>query len=578
MTRKLKGKSQYVDVEPNEGTEIRKLLGHIISNPYSPTDYCISTDEHPYLQDLQKAVTGILQNEIKNQWAGTKAIKTLRRSVNAEEFQQSLHDNLITCLRSDNAAFRSIITIRRVEDMIITVLYTYLRRIVKHLLDEIIAMKQVRQCFAVSLGLAQLPNDEARKEAISAFRNVLQDVHTKLMKLEGTICRELLHYSTLAFPRNPYMSDFDEVIPLPNRAIRAVLEESPPSSLDTAVFPDAVKNRLRDVARDFRAMLPDYIFVTGAIVANRPTDENRHIDPAIQELDDNLQRCLQLEITNRNLQDDDVFVQDVQSQMNNVQLLEMQQCAHGARRPRLSEAVEDLRKEIRENITQAQNRLSNDPTNSARDPNKIDNLMNNISGSQLANLTEERQRKVCIATQLLKGENCLASYQAEFLERDNTKRKTVIIRRVGQYPDIFRSLKSRNDYGEKLDSLLHDRGAAYLVTSTYSYLEQGNSPFHDSSGLNICGMAVAEDIPFIGSGYSGRLLQCGFEKCVARDEVLFGMVIHKITLGPLKGAFHHAVRWIMQAFSCEPHLDKAQISHEPHSTRFAARAFYGMPA
>lgn len=65
----------------------------------------------------------------------------------------------------------------------------------------------------------------------------------------------------------------------------------------------------------------------------------------------------------------------------------------------------------------------------------------------------------------------------------------------------------------------------------------------------------------------------GFAKCVARDEVLFGMVIHKITLGPIKGALCRAWRFVTHGVSCEPHLDKAQISHEPHSIRFIARAF-----
>lgn len=574
MTRKWKGKSQYVDVEPSEGIEIRKLLGHIISNPYSPTDYCISTDEHPYLLSLQDAVTEILQDEITTEWTTRRqAITILKRSITEEEFQKSLRDSLIRCLRSDNTAFRSIITIRRFENIITLVLQRYFQILLERLLSEIIAMRErAPEQFGRSLSLGELPDDEARGKAIFAFKSVLQSIHTKLMKLEGTISRRLLHYAMQTFPHNhPNTSDFDEVVPMPNCAMRAVLEELPPSSLDTAVFADPVTARLENVITDFRTMLPEYI--SGKIMENRPTDENRRIDPAIQQLDHDLQQCLEGAINARNLQDDSIFIHDVQNLMNDVQLHEMQQCAHAGRRSRLCEAVEDLRRQIKTQITDTvHRRLTSAP---ARDPGKINRLMDKLTVPKLVKLIEERQKGVCIATQLLKAESCLTSDQAEFLERNNTQNKAVIIRRVGQYPDIFRALKSREEYGNKLKSLLNDRGAAYLVTSTYSYLEveQGNCPFHEFSGLNICGMAAAEDVPFIGTGYPDGLLQCGFAKCVARDEVLFGMVIHKITLGPIKGALCRAWRFVTHGVSCEPHLDKAQISHEPHSIHFIARAF-----
>jgi hypothetical protein len=576
MTWKLKGKSQFVNVEPHQGTEIKKILGHIISNPYSPTDYCISTDHHPYLPNLQRAVTELLQKGIEEGWKSYgRALRVLQDSVTEREFQESLRESLIKCLGSDNAACRSTITIRRIEGIITKVLHKYLQIIVRSLLDEIEVLRgDVARLFDLPV------QAEQQAEAISEFKRiVLQGVHTKLMNLEGTISRKLLHHAMQTFPQNnPNMSDFDEVIPMPNCAIRAILEELPSSSLDRAAFEQYVRGRLGNVMEDFQTMLPEYI--NYAVTANRPTDSDRRFDQGIQRVNDRLQLALDATFRRQGW-DNQSFVRSVQIEMNTILLHEMQQSTYAGRRPRLSDALEELRRETRKKIEAIVNQhfLEGRPE---RDRIRVKILMRIFTELELAKLTEETQRRICIATQVLKAENFLTTDQAEFLERENTQKKIVIIRKVGQYPEIFRSWKSENcedessaDYRKKLNKLLYKSDAAYLVTSTYSYLEvdEGSSPFHESSGLNICGMAAAHDVPSISTGYPGGLLECGFEKFVAHDEVLFGMVIHKITLGPTKGAYSRTRRLISHAVSWRPHLDRAQIQHEAHSIRPVARAF-----
>ncbi|KAF7588884.1 hypothetical protein BBP40_005069 [Aspergillus hancockii] len=538
MTQKKKEHFEFLDIEPLNGAEIGKLLGHVTSNPYSPTDCCISTDQHPYLADLRDETRDNLRKAIKSR----NCHEALLWEVCQNEFWDHLKEPLKDCLCSEGRTSHKRFARKCFEAAITAVVLEQLHTFLLSFQKDI---EKVQEEGAPINGRSRNP----RKESADTIHTTKQALERRLMELDRAILKKSLDNQAQRDHQKQSQEESEQTIRTPNKIISAVVHNLEPLSLDKGEFSQNDEQQLLHVAKELHSVLEKHLH--SEIVSSRLNYIKQNENPAIIPLQKCLADCLSTAQATGELNEKQ-FVGRVKEKMKTIKEQFLQPKAKS-----LSDATKSLCDNIRDELQKSLRRN--------REATKdIDRIVDDSFGEQQKQLVQKYQRKATVAAAVAKPRGFLTPVEVEYLN-GNHSRKHVIIRKVEQYQEIHNALHRNHEYKANLRRLLRDVGAAYLVTATYSFLEVGNDspPVHDSCGLKICGMPETGTPTFFTSQYHHGLDQFDMGRFVVSDEVLFRLVVHKITPSIWRGSYYSIRRLFYRLLRGGPQV--AESGYKSHS-------------
>ncbi|KAL5358723.1 hypothetical protein BJX96DRAFT_147152 [Aspergillus floccosus] len=523
MTRKLKKKPHLIQLDsPLKGKEIQELLGHVISNPYSPTDYIISDAHHPYLDYLQNEIERDLRCSLRERTKCTKC-------KISPDIEKKIQGALERGLRGPDPKVSNMPKFLNLDSLMHLKLHEYQKECVRSLQGQIVHVhKEIRKRRFQHDFLKDIWLPFHQHIILNKLQDVIIGVQNTISRLDCAFNQNFLQSCTPAVKQSlPNHADIDEEIEMLRHETKATLQQIKTSSISKPEeFNTITRLNSEHIAQHLQGVYRRCI--QSAIMTAAKVHESERLAAAILELHTYLEERLDELFEEKGF---GYFADGVMSELDRV-----------SDRADLLKEMDELSNVIPDDQwTQILQCEKHGEVNGAQD---IKQSFRDKLQLKRGNLIDEYQRTVA-AEVVNEDEHYLTTSQRDRLERHRNGAR-VIVRKVRRHPKIFDCLNDKpGSYHAELRRLLKNHGRAYLVTSTYSYLEVGEEtrPFQSPAGLNICGKPDGNTSLYVNTELPTGSVQFDFERFVVLDEKLFALEILKISPG-LIGEIHH---WLTKA-------------------------------